>query len=148
MAITRKTPTIVHLAGDNAVHVGDVPAGAAITPGNLIQYYNDSGTLKFRKHADAGVAGSIYALDQPEFNKGLSDNYAAGDMVKAAVMSPGCVVYALIASGQNITQGGLLESAGDGTLKAASSGVAVAVALESVNNSAGPSTARLQVETL
>ncbi len=149
MAITMKTPTQIYLGGPGPQLVEDHVAGAAITPGMLIERYNDSGVLSWRAHASAGGAGqAAFALDRSEMNKGITDAYADGDLVKAAIAQPGDVFYALLPSGQNITQGGLLESAGDGTFRALASGVALAQALESVNNSAGPSTARIRVEAL
>jgi hypothetical protein len=56
-------------------------------------------------------------------------------------------VNALIANGQNITVGGQLESAGNGTLRALAAGVPIARALESVNNATGAN-ARLRVELM
>jgi hypothetical protein len=59
------------------------------------------------------------ALDRPELNKGLTDNYAAADLVAAGFLAPGSVFYGLIPSGQDIANGALLQSNGDGKLKAA-----------------------------
>lgn len=145
MAITRKTPTIVHLGGEVQI-VNDLVASESITPGHLIHRHDSSG-FKWRKHNSAGGAGNAYALDQSEMNKGLSDLYASGDLVKAAVAEPGATFYALLPSGQNITQGALLESNGNGTLKVLASGVAIAVALESVNTTAQTG-ARIRIESL
>lgn len=147
MSITRKAPNTIQLAGQGTL-INTVHASAAITPGMLIERHNSSGE-KFRAHSTAaGFANVIFALDQGEMNKGIADAYAAGDLVKALKPWPGSIIYALIASGENITVSNFLESAGDGTLKVYGSGVRVAQALESVDNSAGPSHARIRVETL
>lgn len=147
MAITKQTPRVIHLAGHGTA-VNDVPAGGAITPGMLIERYSNSGVATFRAHSTAGGnAVPTFALDQREMNKGISDDYAAGDLVHGLVCWPGAVVYAIIASGQNITAGTFLESAGNGKLRTLASGKAIAQATEDVNNSAGPGDARLRVET-
>jgi len=144
MSITRQTPNTVWLGGQGT-EVNDVFAGAAITPGHLIQRYNSSG-MKLRKHATAGAAGAMYALNQSMQNKGLSDAYAAGDLVEAVIFQRGASVYAFIASGNNIANGDALTSNGDGSLKAAGSGVVIAYALEAVDNSAGATAVRLRAE--
>lgn len=148
MAITMKNPHTIHLAGNIELDESTV-ASAAITPGDLIERFNNAGTLSYRRHSSAGGGGAtIVALERSEFNKTIDDDYAAGDIVKAAVATPGCTFYARVPSGANIAQGGMLESGGNGLLVAASSGVAMFQALESVNNTAGPGEARIRVEAL
>lgn len=147
MALTKSTPRIIHLAG-HGTSINDVPAGAAITPGMLIERYSNSGVPTFRAHSTAaGNAVPTFALDQRQMNKGIDDAYAAADLVDALVCWPGAVVYAIIASGQNIAAGNFLESAGNGKLRVLAAGKAIAQAVEDVNNSAGPGDARLRVET-
>lgn len=146
MAITKQTPVVVHLAGHGTT-VNDLAAGGTITPGMLVERYSASGTPKFRAHSTAAEYGSAtFAVDQREMNKGLADDYAAGDLVHAIVLWPGAVVYSIIASGQNIAAGDFMESAGDGTLRKLASGKPIVQATEDVNNSAGPGSARLRVE--
>lgn len=148
MSVTRQAPNTVWLGGPR-VEIGDVVAGEAITPGHLIERYDaGSGVSKFRKHTGTSLEGSTYATEQSMLNKAITDAYAAGDLVEASVGSPGSSFYAFIASGQNIAAGGQLESAGDGTLKAYSAGVKIALALEAVDNSAGPGDARIRVEVM
>jgi hypothetical protein len=129
MAITRQSPNTVYLGGPGTV-VNDLAASEAITPGHLIERFNSSGTIRFRKHTGTSLAGSIYATEQNMLNKGVDDAYAANDLVEAVVGAPGTTIWALIASGQNIAAGNDLESAGNGTLKVYSSGVKIATALE------------------
>lgn len=126
MALTRKNPNTIHLGGPKVL-VDEYVASAAITPGYLVEQHSDSGTLKWRKNASATEQVTLaVALDQPEFNLGIDDDYAAGDLVKAAFLAPGSVFYGLIPSGQNIAVGALLQSNGDGKLKAASATTAAA----------------------
>jgi hypothetical protein len=114
----------------------------------LVEYHNDSGVLKWGVHdsADEPVHRAV-ALEQIEFNKGVDDTYAAGDLVKVGVLVPGSQFWGLIPSGQNITQGARLQSNGNGMLKAAASGEVAFVAVESVDASA-LTTARIRVEVL
>lgn len=98
-------------------------ASEAITPGHLIEAVDDSGTPKYRKHATStGHAIPTFALEQGEFFlsggavAALAEDYASGDLVKAATMFPGSKLLAWVGSGENIVAGDLLASAGDGTL--------------------------------
>lgn len=149
MSITKLNPRTVHLGGRITV-VNDLVASEAITPGHLIERFNSSGTQKLRKHSTAGgFAVRLVALNQSMLNKGIDDAYAAADLVEAAVLSPGATAYMLIGSGQNITNSQFLESTGDGTLRLQSStNTRVAQALETVDNSAGLTAARIRVEAV
>lgn len=121
-------------------------AAEAITPGHLVNY-NGSGDLV--KHATAGAyAARTFALSREEMGKDIDTAYAIGDTVKVGSFAPGHRVNAIIASGVNASKGSLLESAGDGTLRVRTSGVAIGRSLEALNNSAGPSTSRLRVEII
>jgi len=145
MAITRQSPNTVHLGGPVTV-VNDLAASEAITPGHLIERFNSSGTIRFRKHTGTSLAGSIYATEQNMLNLGVDDAYAANDLVEAVVGAPGATIWALIASGQNIAAGNDMESAGNGTLKVYSSGVKIATALE--NKPTVTVTTRIRVEVV
>jgi hypothetical protein len=145
MSITKRDPRTIWLGGE-AVQVNDIHAGEAITPGHLIERYDDSGTPKFRKHTTAGEQCNTFALDMPYLNKGVDDAYAAGDLVEAGIGAPGSTFWGLVASGQNLLAGAKLESAGDGTLRALASGTLIGTAVEAVDNSAGPATKRIKCE--
>jgi hypothetical protein len=134
MTITRFNPNTVFLGGDRGNRpniINDLAASETITPGHLIERFNNAGVIRFRKHAVAGGGGGIVALDHPMANKSVDDTYAANDLVEAASLSPGEVAWMFIASGQTIVAGNKLESAGDGTLRILASGVALFVADES-----------------
>lgn len=145
MSITRNAPNTVYLGGPCTV-INDVAANEVITPGMLVERYTSSGKLRLRKHATAAGAGAMFACDASMLNKGIDDTYAINDLVEAVIGAPGTSFYALIASGANIGYGDKLESAGNGKLRAYTSGAQAFRALEAVNNSAGPSDARIRVE--
>ena len=129
-------------------------AGGAITPGDLLE---QSTSDTFVVHNSAGVnAQRIFALENLANGGTISDAYASGDTVRALYAQPGDLVYALVADGATaITQGAALESAGDGTLRIATTDAAtddtqrdavVAYAAEAVDNSGGGAEARIKVE--
>lgn len=109
-----------------------LPAVETITPGMLIEHHDDSGVLKWGVHDSANEpCAAVVALDQIESNKSYSDDYAAGDLVKAGYFQRGERFWGLIPSGQNITQGAKLQSNGDGKLKAYATGPGGFVAVSS-----------------
>lgn len=119
-------------------------SSAVVTPGDLIEF---DGSGAVQRHANAGQnAAPRFAVEEDFMGDEITDNYASGDRVQFVVARNGDEIYALLASGQNVTQGALLESAGNGALRAATvpSGNAqvytnaiVAAALEDVDNSGG-----------
>jgi hypothetical protein len=141
MAKTKSS--VVILKGLDRAHIEeDGAATEAITPGMLVQ-----GTSSVSKFSTAGgPAARRVAMERDEFGKGIDDDYASGDTVKVANLAPGDRVNALIASGQNISANAWLEPAADGTLRVFSAGTRWGRALEAINNSAGPTTARIRVE--
>lgn len=142
MSITKQNPRTIHLGG-RIVEVNDVAAGGAITPGMLLLRY--AGPL-YKAHDAASIeAVPVVALNPSMLNKGIDDAYASGDLVEAAVGEKGATFYMLIPSGQNIAAGAMLESNGDGKLKAGTTHPLFS-ALEAVNNAAGPGDARIRVE--
>lgn len=147
MSITPRNPNTIYLGGEYT-EINDIVASEAITPGHLVERFNNGGVIKFRKHATADVAAAtLVAQDQPMLNKGVDDAYAAGDLVQVIALQKGAAAWMLIASGQNIVAGQKLQSAGDGTLKAyATAGAAIFTALE--NSGAVTTLTRLRVEVI
>jgi len=138
-------PRVIKLLGE-PIQNEDNKAAEAITPGHLV-VVNGSGDLI--KHATAGGATpASFALEREEMGKTIDTAYAIGDTVKVGTFPPGTRVNALIASGQNISKGAKLESAGNGTLRVLGSGTAIAWAVRAVNNAAGPNAARISAEIL
>jgi hypothetical protein len=145
MSITVQNPRTIHLAGP-ITYVNTVPAGSAITPGMLIERYNNSGVANFRAHSSAaGAAMPTFALDQPELNKSYTDAYASPDLVKAGIMGAGALVYARIASGQTLVSGDWLESDGLGSLRKFGAGVKIAQAVESTTTTGAVGYGRVEI---
>jgi hypothetical protein len=146
MSITRFNPNTVFLGGER-IQVGDLPVSEAVTPGHLVERHNNGGIIRWRKHATAGGGGPVaVATNQSMLNKGVDDVYAIGDLAEVSVLQAGGTAWMFIASGQNITAGQKLESAGDGTLRALASGVVLATALE--NKPSVTVLTRLRVEAV
>jgi hypothetical protein len=103
-------------------------AGGAITPGHLVER-NSSDEVVVHSTA-GGDVNPLFALEDELQGKEISEAYASGDKVFLWRPVPGEQVYA-IAEGA-IAIGEFVESNGDGTLIAFSSGSteAVGVALE------------------
>jgi len=144
MAITRNDPGTIFLGGPRTV-VNDLAASEAITPGMLVEKFNNAGVWRVKKHSLTSKEGNQYATEQSMLNKEVDDAYAANDLVETSIGAPGSTFWALIASGQTIVFGNALESAGDGTLKVFSAGIKIANALESKTATA---LTRIRVEVI
>lgn len=144
MTITRHDPNTVFLGGDRA-QIGDLAASEAITPGHLVERFNNGGIIRWRK-ATTDIAGPpAVATEQAMVNKGVDDDYAANDLMEVSIGHKGAAFWMFIASGQNVAAGDLLGSAGDGTLKTGAT-VARFTALE--NKATVVVTTRIRVEAL
>lgn len=141
MAITHYAANVIHLAGD-IVRVNDLATSVAATPGHAMA--RSGGAYGFHPAAAAGPL--TLALDAPEMNKGISDAYAENDLLWAGIFSPGSTGLAWLASGQNVADGAVLESAGNGKLRALAAGVPLARAIEAINATTGD--ARVRVEAI
>lgn len=120
---------------------------AAITPGMLVRRT----ATGVRPHNVAGGATEgAFAVENDLVGGDISDSYAIGANVIYRTFAAGSAVYALAhAGGAAITQNALLKSAGDGTLELAGDDeVAVAQALEAVDNSGGGTAVRIKVEII
>lgn len=136
MSITQQAPNTVYLGGP-AVDVSDLAASATITPGFLIERFNNAGVIRLKAHSTAGgAAQTMVALDHAMANKGIGDDYSANDLVEACIGAPGSVFYMIVPSGQTIVAGNFLESAGNGKLRIYASGVRLFQALENVTATA------------
>lgn len=111
----------VVLRGTPAVSEQGV-ASEAIKPGYLVK-----GVSVIAKQT--GTTGSVpnaIALERSELGTGIDNTYqgegtgsayyASGDRVKVGVLKSGDRFVGYVASGQNVTEDDLFESAGDGTL--------------------------------
>lgn len=116
MSIVRTDPGTIFLGGTRT-QINDLAASEAITPGMLIERFNNAGIIRWRK-ATADIDGPpSVATEMSMMNKGVDDAYAANDLVEASVGNKGATFWMLIASGQSVAAGVLLGSAGGGTLK-------------------------------
>lgn len=147
MSITKRNPNTVFLGGPKTL-INDLAASEAITPGMLVQMFNSAGVNRWRKHPTAAGPCRAVALDMPMLNKGVDDACAAGDLIEVVEAAGGTYLWMLIASGANISFGDKLESAGNGYLRAWTNSPTPFVARETVDNSAGPGTARIRVEVI
>lgn len=146
-------------------------AGGAITPGHLVKL-NSAGKYVVHPTAKAQAVPAFAFENElkshesngaPIAGSPIDVAYANNDRLYYGVCDAGAEVYALLAAGAAaIVKGDLLESAGDGTLRKLTAGsqltsgnytytvggVAIAEALEAVDNSGGASPARIIVEIL
>lgn len=141
MAITLKDPMTIHLSGEiekeNSIHGTGV-----ITPGFLLERAGDV----YQAHTAAAAGPVVLALNAPEMNLTIDDDYASGDLIFAGIFRGGDKGLAWLASGQNVTAGDVLESAGSGLLTALASGVPLARAVEDKDASSGD--ARIRIEAV
>ncbi len=130
MAITMLTPGTVYLGGEKT-DVCDKAASETITPGDLIDLFNSSGTIRFRKQATASIGTPvIIAKEASMLGRSWSDTYVVNDLMEAFVCQPGCTFMGWIESGQNLVAGNKVEANGSGGFKVYSSGVALATVQE------------------
>lgn len=128
----------VILRGADLVQINEEGvASATVKPGYLVAGH---GSIAHSTVSTAVPVARQFALERDELGQGidntrqgsgtLSAYYASGDTVKVGVFPPGTRATVYVASGENISDGTFLESAGDGTLRAFSTGTAIARALE------------------
>lgn len=122
-------------------------AASAVSPGDLIITNSASKVLR---HATAGGATEpLFAIENEIFGKGVEVDYAATDRVLCEACHSGMLVnYNVAPAAPAIVVGDQLESAGDGTLRKKTTGVAIAVADEAVDNSAGGSKTRARARII
>lgn len=144
MSITRHNPNTIFLGGDRT-QVNDLAVSQDITPGMLVERFNNAGVIRWRK-ATADIAGPPAILtNRPMLNEGVDTVCPTGDLAEVSILHKGATAWALIASGQNVAAGALLGSAGDGTLKTGAT-VARFTALE--NKPSVTTLTRIRVEAL
>lgn len=149
MAVTQTDPGTIYLGGGVRTLVNDLATAEVLTPGMLVERFNNAGTVRWRKHSTAGGA-AVRAVVQEAgmLNMGVSGSYAVNDLVEVGEGTPGSTWWMIIPSGQNIAAGQKLESNGDGKLRALASGVALYASLENKDNSVPVVDARIRVEQI
>ena len=136
---------IVILYGMGCDH--EALAAATTLPGMLVERADG----EVQPHSTAGGPASTHFADHFGMTGGTIDTaYASSEVTMFKTMLPGGGVNALLAAGATaVPVDTLLASAGDGTLRvAAVDEIAVAQALEAVDNSGGAERARIRVEVI
>ena len=129
----------VHLIGD--FRREEAVAAGTISPGMLIE---ETSAGKLQAHSTSGgVAQRLVAEVDALQGNTLDDDYSADDLVSANVELPGNEVQMFLKAGENVAIGADLESAGDGTLQAYTSGAVLANAREALDLSASGAVATL-----
>lgn len=130
MAIVPGVPNTVHLGGPKTEITDLIVIDTGVLPGDLMEYHNNSGSLAWGVHDSADEpAGAFVAIEEVERNKGVDDAYVQNSLIKVYHLAPGATAWMWAASGA-YSAGALLQSNGDGKLKALGSGQAKFVALE------------------
>ena len=117
MTISTRTYQNIMVSGDGVPVEGKVYA--ALYPGHLVEWYNDSTVEKLRKHATEGGTGApfIVAIEDEEQGKTIDDVYAVDNNMKARALQGGEEVYLRLKDGESVVYGDKVESAGDGTVQ-------------------------------
>lgn len=140
-----------------------VAVAAGILPGDLLEQknvaYNTAGVGTFGVHSAA--AGTfkpqpIFALENEVYtgkgpdSRSVTDTYGIGDTVLLGYFRPGEEVWAFLKNdvNANVVIGDKLMSTGDGKLTklTGATAVPVAIALETINNTAGGAPVRIKAE--
>lgn len=133
---------VIKLLGEPIQTENYAAADATIYPGHLIDVNSSSQNVR---HATAGGATSLtFALEREEMGTTIDTAYASGDTVKQGTFPAGCHVNAFIESGVTVQVGTKLESAGDGSFRAVTSGVVLARSLDAITATART---RCRIET-
>lgn len=127
-------------------------AGVDITPGMLIEL---ASATEVKPHATAGGdASPKFALSVEMDGRGIDDDYAEdGEAIDSYFAKSGEWINALLADGEDVAAGVLLESDGAGALAEYTPTTllhrrAVVRTLEALDNSLGGAVARIKVEVL
>jgi hypothetical protein len=120
---------------------------STITPGMLVDVNSSDQLIP---HAGAGAPSiKAWAVENDLEGKEIGDNYVANDYVQSEIMRTGDEVLGFLQAGSAaVVIGDKLEAHSDGSLKKLASGVAIAQALEALDNSAGGAMARLKMRVL
>lgn len=135
--------------GNPAVELEGTVSAAVTTPGFLMKRHTD-GTFKPHDVA-TGTASSLFAVEAGLTGGDVDDTYAIGATAYMSYARPGDVIWAWLASGENVTAGVYLTSDGAGLLQAETAPTAVAngvvgMSIEAVNATAADT--RIKVEII
>lgn len=139
-------PKTVLLKGDPLA--GEAIAAGTISPGHLIERTSAG---KVQAHSSAAAqTPKLIAREMELTGKGLDDDYSEDDQTLYWSARQGDQFYMILEAGENVSIGDLLESAGDGTLRAVTTnGEPLFQAVEAVDLSgSGDTASRIKVEAL
>lgn len=139
----------------------EAPAAIEVTPGELLE---ETSAGEVQPHSTAGGnCVPLIAKVEGYIGKNIDETYAAGDQVRYEAGHTGEEYHMFLAAGENVSQGDLLESAGNGAFQAHTpqsvdeGGTATYTiyqnaarfkAAESVDNSGGAEAVRIKVEVI
>jgi len=141
-------PDIILRGKDSGTIKKERPAGAALTPGYLVER-NSSGEII--PHGTAAGTDVTPAFHVPgPAGQDIDTDTPSGSNAHYRVCQPGVEVYAFLATGENVAEDEVLESAGDGTFQADSAGGAdfPVRTLESADATGASDPIRVKVEVI
>ena len=147
--------TIALLGQEFLIITEDGEASEAITPGYLVEGHTGTNVAKQTGTTKQPVR---VALERDEMGRGIDDSlgvnsagsadYAVGETVKVGHFAPGMRFYGFIASGENVSEDELMDSAGDGTLAATATPSDAMVRCCEAVNATDPGDTRIRVEVV
>jgi hypothetical protein len=143
--MSQSAPATVLLKGSPPVK--EALAGGTITPGHLITR-GSGNTMTVAGAASEGLP--LFAVENDTVGKGITTDYASGDLVQYVVGQPGDEINALVpAAAAAIVIGDLLQAGAGGTvIKRTTTNKVFAIARTAVDNSAGGLAVRLRIELM
>lgn len=96
--------------------INEIVAAGTITPGMFL-VLGSGGTVTAHATAGGNAVPKMFALEDALQGNAIDDNYVSGNKVQVLFPRPGDEVLAVLADGENVSIGDLLESNGDGYLK-------------------------------
>jgi hypothetical protein len=135
-------PKTIKLKNFSDVNEEIVSTAVAITPGMLLE--RTSANLVQAHGTAGGNIVPMFACEDELQGKGITDNYVASDPIQVWFPGRGDWVYAILANGQDVSIGDMLESDGNGYLQKHAADVSdapnvtnqiVGVALDAVDTS-------------
>jgi hypothetical protein len=124
MALAHRDPNTIYISGP-MTPLNEWIGTGTITPGFLLEFYDNSGKNSLRAHSSATEqARCIVALEKSLNNKGVDDTYAANELIYAGEFQRGGVFWGIVQSGETISNAEPLQSAGNGKLKSATAATA------------------------
>lgn len=155
--MSKSAPETIVLKGDPLYK--EAEANGTITPGHLI--IRSAADLVIAHNSAGATCAKLFAVENDIAGDGITDNYAAGEVVRFVAPRQGDEIFAILADGENASVGSFLESNGNGELRvvdvdasftAIAVGSVVGQCLEAVNASDSATTAvadrRIKIEVM